>query len=80
MDSAYYHYAGAQKMYNALGDGYTSGRMLYNMAVVQSDVYDYTESEITAIKAIELLKPFNKYQQLYNCYNLLATVASGLQE
>ncbi|MFS4447161.1 ATP-binding protein [Maribacter sp. 2307UL18-2] len=74
-DSAYYHFASAQKLYNALGENDYSGRMFYNMAIVQLDVRDYTGSEINTVKAIELLKPINANRQLYRCYNNLAIIS-----
>ncbi len=79
-DSAYYNYAKAQKIYSGLKDDFFAGRMLYNMAVVQGDVKNYTQAEITTVKAIELLKPLNKYRQLYNCYNYLAIISNNLKE
>src|SRR5690606_15969710 len=75
-----YHYSKAQKIYSALNNKFYSGRMLYNMALVQSDIKDYTGSEISTIKAIELLKPLNKYEQLYNCYNNLGVLSNALEE
>src|SRR5690606_6658424 len=74
------HFSQAQKIYNNLKNNFNSGRMLYNMAVIQSDIKDYTGSEISAIKAIELLKPLNKYEQLYNCYNILGSISTALRE
>jgi signal transduction histidine kinase len=79
-DSAYYHYSTAQKIYNSLGNNYLTGRMFYNMAVVQGDVKDYTGAEINAIKAIEYIKPLNEYKQLYNCYNLMGVIYNSLNE
>ncbi|MCK5442167.1 MAG: tetratricopeptide repeat protein [Maribacter sp.] len=79
-DSAYHHFAEAQRMYSAQHNQFYSGRMLYNMARVQSSVKDYTGSEINTIKAIELLKPLNKNTQLFNCYNLLGIVTKNLKE
>ncbi|WP_425237361.1 tetratricopeptide repeat-containing sensor histidine kinase [Ulvibacterium sp.] len=79
-DSAYYHYGQALKLYSALKNDFTTAQMLYNMAVVQADVKDYTGSEITTIRAIELLKPLDKYQQLYNCYNNLGIITNELKE
>ncbi|MEM7382252.1 MAG: ATP-binding protein, partial [Bacteroidota bacterium] len=52
----------------------------YNMAVQQGRVKDYTGSEITTIRAIELLKPLDKKRQLYNCYNNLGSITSELKE
>lgn len=79
-DSAYYHYGEALKLYSALKNDFNTARMLYNMAVVQADVKDYTGSEITTIQAIELLKPLDKYLQLYNCYNNLGIITNELKE
>lgn len=73
-DSAYYHFATAQKLFHSLNEDGFSGRLFYNMAIVQLDVRDYTGSEINTVKAIELLKPINDYRELYNCYNNLAIV------
>lgn len=79
-DSAFYHFYEAQKLYTALNDNASSARMLYNMAIVQSDVKDYTGGEINLIRAIELLKPLNEYNRLYNCYNALGNIATYLKE
>ncbi len=79
-DSAYAHFSRAQKIYTALKEGGLSGTMLYNMAIVQADVKDYTGSEIVTIRAIEMLKPLDEYEQLYKCYNNLGTIAIELKE
>ncbi len=79
-DSAFYYYAEAQKTYEAINSDLYAARMLYNMAVEQARVKDYTGSEINAIKAIELLKPLEEYRYLYNCYNLLGANSKDLKE
>ncbi len=79
-DSAFYHFAAAQKIYSSLKNPFLAGRLLYNMAVVQGDVKDYTRSEINTFKAIELLKPLDKFEQLYKCYNNLGAVYNSLGE
>lgn len=79
-DSAYYSYSEAQKIYEAKGDKFSSGRMLYNMALEQTQVRDYVGSEATTILAIERLKPLNKYKQLYYSYNNLGIVSNALGE
>ncbi len=78
LDSAYYSYSEAQKIYEKQGNGFYSGRMLYNMALKQNQVGDFVGSETTTIQAIERLKPINKYRQLYGCYDNLAIVSSEL--
>lgn len=80
VDSAYYNYSKAQKIFDQLKNNASSAAMLYNLATIQQMVRDYTGSEINLIKAIELLKPLEDYNRLYNCYNLLGNVATNLKE
>ncbi len=79
-DSAYYHFLAAQKIYSALGKTNESSTMFNNMAIAQSSVKDHTGSEINTINAIELLKPLNNYQQLFNSYTNLGAIAVELKE
>jgi len=79
-DSAYYQFSKAQKIYNNLEKQFESGKMLYNMAVVQAEVKDYTGSEINTIEAIEIFKPLNAYKQLYSCYSNLGSFTKELKE
>ena len=79
-DSAYYHYSEAQKGFNSLGENLLSGRILYNMAAMQTDIKDYTGAEINAFKAVSLLKPLGENQRLYRCYNLLGSISKELKE
>ena len=79
-DSSYHNYREAHLLYDAIGDDFFSGRMLYNMANSQRIVKDYTGAEINTIKAIELLKPLEENRYLYNCYNLLGSISKELNE
>lgn len=79
-DSAYYHYSEAEKIFRALNDSFYSARMLYNMAIIQSEVKDYIGSEINTIRAIELFKPLDRYENLYHCYNNLGSLSNALKE
>ena len=79
-DSAYYHYAQAEKIFRSLKNDYSTARVLYSLARVQSAIKDYTASEITTVEAIELLKPLDKYYQLFLCYNNLGSVTNALNE
>ena len=79
-DSAYYHYGEAHQIFNLLNNDLFSGRMLYNMATIQSGIKDQIGSEINTIKAIELLKPLNADRYLNYCYNNLAIVSKDLGE
>ncbi|MBD0776511.1 tetratricopeptide repeat protein [Maribacter sp. ANRC-HE7] len=80
MDSSFYHYSEAQKKFTSVGENYYSGRMFYNLAVIQTNVKDYTGAEINAFKSIELLKPLNEYLRLHRCYNLLGSITKELKE
>ncbi|MEO1013222.1 MAG: tetratricopeptide repeat protein [Bacteroidota bacterium] len=79
-DSAFFHFAKAQEMYRAVDDKLHAGMMLYSMGIVQADVKDYMGSEISTIKAIELLKPLDAHRQLSNSYNNLAVVTADLKD
>lgn len=79
-DSAYYHYSKAQEIFQFLERNSESATMLNNMAIVQAGIKDYTGSEITTIKAIEISQPLNDYQQLFNSYNNLGSVTKELKE
>lgn len=80
LDSSYYYFYKAQKLFSTIGQNYYSAKMLYNMSVIQKDLKDYTGSEITTFKAIEIFKENNNYLNLYRCYNNLGVVFSNLEE
>jgi signal transduction histidine kinase len=79
-DSAYYHFSQAEKIFRALDNKFYAGRVLYNMALVQANVKDYTGSEITTIQAIEVFKNLDKPYYLYLCYNNLGSVTNAINE
>lgn len=79
-DSSYVYYYKAKEIYSLINDRYQKGRMLFNMASIQSDVKDYTGSEIFITEAIEILKEYKDYDRLYNCYNLLGINYNNLDD
>ncbi|MFH6604159.1 ATP-binding protein [Maribacter algicola] len=79
-DSAYYHYAQAQKIFASLNDQLNAAKFLFFMANIQQSVKDYVGGEANTIKAIELLKPLDANEDLYSCYNLLGVIAKDLKE
>ncbi|MFV8282601.1 tetratricopeptide repeat-containing sensor histidine kinase [Christiangramia marina] len=79
-DSSYFYYNRAFKNYNDIKASFYAGRMLLNMAVIQSDARDYTGSEITTINSIRLLEPLKRHKQLYMAYNNLGIVYNGMHE
>ena len=79
-ERAYYHYYEAYKNFQVIKHEFFSGKMLYNMAIIQKDVNDYTGSEILTFQAISIFKKLEKYDDLYRCYNLLGAVFKQMQE
>ncbi len=79
-DSAYYEYGQAENIYAALKDKFRSGRVLYDMSIIQKDIKDFTGAEINAIKAIELFQLLENNEQLFLCYNLMGTLSKSLNE
>ena len=79
-DSAYYHYYEAYKNFKVSNREFLAGIMLYNMAIIQKDVKDYTGSEVLTFQAISIFKKLHKYDELYLCYNLLGASSNQMQE
>jgi len=79
-DSAYYAYNEAKEFYSSINNGFYEGRMMLNMGITQSKSEDYTGSEITTIRALEVLKPFQENRQLYGCYNNLGIIYNELDD
>jgi len=79
-DSAYYHYYEAYKYFQVVKHEFFAGKMLYNMAIIQKDVKDYTGSEVLIFQAISIFKKLQKHNDLYLCYNLLGTIFNEIQE
>lgn len=80
LDSAFYHYGKAEKLYSQLNNQHESGKVLTKMAWVQNVIGDFTASERTSIQAIEKLKPFHDYIQLRSLYDNLGDVSKQLGE
>ena len=78
LDSAYVNYYKAYKLYNKEGERKYAGRMLLNMAILQEKVKDYIGSEISTIRALEIIPERDKYQ-LYRVNNNLAVVYNGME-
>ncbi|PKB44629.1 tetratricopeptide repeat protein [Cellulophaga sp. RHA19] len=81
IDSSYFYYLQAQKIFNLQGNAIKEGKVLQSIAFIQSNVKDYRGSEISTIKAIELFD--NKKEtdiDLYHSYNNLGSVTNALKE
>lgn len=80
LDSAYFYYSKAAKVFSLLDKEFPLGRVLYNMSIIQKDIKDYTGSEITAFDAISNFDEEKHQFNLYLCYNLLGVVYYNLEE
>ncbi|MDV6168218.1 sensor histidine kinase [Flavobacterium sp. DG1-102-2] len=80
LDSAYYFYAGAEKLYSQLKntDTRTLGEIVLYKAYIYYRVGEFVLCEEEAYRAMKLLKVQNKSSDLYNCYNLIANSVEGL--
>ncbi|MEP0211931.1 MAG: sensor histidine kinase [Cellulophaga sp.] len=81
IDSSYFYYLQAQKIFNLQGNAIKEGKVLQSIAFIQSNAKDYRGSEISTIKAIELFD--NKKDtdiDLYRSYNNLGSVTNALKE
>ncbi|MDC6351712.1 tetratricopeptide repeat protein [Zeaxanthinibacter sp. PT1] len=79
-DSAYYHFYKAKELYHEMGKQRNEARVLYNMAVIQASVKDYTGSELSTFQAIDLLKQLDEIRHLGHCYNNLGSITKELEE
>ncbi|WP_299432671.1 tetratricopeptide repeat-containing sensor histidine kinase [uncultured Maribacter sp.] len=80
MDSSFFYYQKAAKLFLDIKNNTNAARMFRAMASIQEEIHDNTGAEINCIKAIELLKPLKEYKHLSKCYNTLGIIASNLEE
>ncbi|WGD35510.1 sensor histidine kinase [Olleya sp. YS] len=83
LDSAYYYYYKATKVYNLIKDYTKEGEVLLNMADIQKSERDFIGAEINAITAKKIFerlpKTPNNLDTLWSIHNLLAVISSELE-
>ena len=79
-DSAFLYYFKSEKLYLNLKDKYNAARTRLNIALLQYDESDFLGSEISALKALRVLKGEKEDVTLYELYNLLGLVYNELEE
>lgn len=79
IDSAYYYYSGAEKLYTGFvnTDVRTLGEIVLYKAYIYYDVGEYVLCEEEAFRALNLLRHEGKPSDMYNCYNLVANAFEG---
>ncbi len=78
-DSAYYYYNASYKLYSSLHEILSASKLLYNKAVIQKNLRDYTGAEINIYRALNLLGTEEIKQQILN-RNLLGVIYQKLDE
>ena len=84
IDSAYYYYHKAEKVYEALNDNLEIAYTLLEIAEIQRDEKDFTGSEVTSVEAIvllNLLEQTNEVRRLKSfLYNNLGSVFGQIEQ
>ena len=79
-DSAFINYFKAEKMYLKRNSNFDLAKTRLNKAMLQYKESDYLGSEISALKALSVLKGEKTNEIVYELYNLLGTVYNELDE
>lgn len=79
LDSAYYYYSSAEKLYTKFDstNNRTLGEIILYKAYIYYDVGEYVLCEEEAFRALKSLRKENNPSDLYNCYNLIANSLEG---
>lgn len=77
IDSAFTYYSQAEKLYRDLDDKNSLGEIILYKAYVYYNIGEYVKCESEAIKALRLLEEENRINDIYSCYNLVATAMDG---
>lgn len=80
LDSSYYYFDLAFKGFNKIQHNFNAGKMLYNMAVIQKNLNDFTGSEITTSQSISKFDKEKHHYNLYLSYNNLGVIYYNLNE
>ena len=82
LDSAFYHYKKAlnsfEKLSKDASNDITRARILYSMGQIQDSYKDYLGAEISITSALRIFDEFQDNKRIYNCYNLLGIISSGM--
>jgi len=70
-DFAYYAFNEAQSLYNQKNDLENYAQMLYNLALIQARAKDFTGTEVTLIKVVEISKEIKNFDLLFKAFSLL---------
>lgn len=79
-DSSYYYYNESKKIFLLQNDSLQVANRLRNMAIILSDIGDYTQSDVTAIEALSYLEKSGLTVHKASIYNCLAISAKKQED
>ncbi len=80
LDSSYYFYRKAEKIYNKLKDQPNYANLLMNEGIVQYSIGDYLGAELSLNKAHNIFKEIKVYNKIYGSLDQLGLVSTELKE
>ena len=80
LDSSFYYYFNAEKIYFKLNDKLGYANMLFNKGIVQYGINDYFGAELSLSKAYYIFRDSNEKDKLYGTLNQLGLVYNELKE
>ncbi len=80
LDSSYYFYIKAEKIYKKLKDKPNYANILMNKGIIQYSIGDYLGAELSLNKAYSIFKETNTYNKIYGSLDQLGLVATELKE
>lgn len=79
-DSAFFYYTKAEKIYQKRNDKVNLAGVYVSMAIVQGYEKDFSGSELSAIKALNVLRDTQEKAKIYEAYNILGVISSELKD
>lgn len=80
LDSSFYYYSKAEKIYFSKGDNLSLGNILLNKGIVQFKASDYLGAELSLSRAYSIYKDTNEYDKVYDALNQLGLTYNELSE
>ena len=80
LDSSFYYYLKAEKIYNKLKDKPNYANILMNKGIIQYSIGDYLGAELSLNKAHSIFKETEIYSKIYGSLDQLGLVATELKE
>ena len=79
-DSAYLFYTKAEKIYSKLNDNTNLGSIYVSIAIVQNYENDFLGSELSAVKALNVLNGTSQKAKIHEAYNILGITSYSLKD